>query len=59
MSIYDVSVVFWYMYKMAYAYDNRDPDISTHEKVGSMTEKGLDNSGVDRVKERTRSEFPV
>jgi hypothetical protein len=30
MSSYDISQVLWYVYKMTYPDDNRNPDISTH-----------------------------
>jgi hypothetical protein len=31
MSSYDISLVLWYVYKMTYPDDDRDPDVSTHE----------------------------
>ena len=42
-----------------YPDNNRKPDLSTDEEIGSMTEKGLDDGRVEGIEERTRGEFPT
>lgn len=42
----------------AYPDNDREPDLSSDEEVSSMTEKGLNDSRVDSIEERTGSEDP-
>ena len=42
-----------------YSDNDRKPDLSTDEEVGSMTEEGLDDRRVEGIEERTRGEFPT
>jgi len=41
-----------------YPDDDWKPDLSAHEKVGSMAEEGLNDGRVEGIKERSRGEFP-
>jgi hypothetical protein len=43
----------------AYSNDDRKPELSLDEEVGSMTEERLDDGRVQCVKERTRCELPT
>lgn len=42
-----------------YPDNDRKPNLSTNEEVGSMTEEGLDDRRVEGIEERTGGEFPT
>lgn len=42
-----------------YPDNDRKPDLSTDEEVGSMTEERLDDGRVEGIEEWTRREFPT
>jgi len=45
--------------RQAYPNDDRKPELSLNEEVGSMTEERLDDGRVECVKEGTRGELPT
>jgi hypothetical protein len=58
MSNYYISIIHMFRKSETYPDDDRKPDLSSNEEVGSMTEERLDDGRVEGIKERSRGEFP-